>query len=100
MNNITAKYRATVTLKAQSGQEQALLDITLEYMPRILKTSGLQKVEVNRVVGTMDEFVLYYWWESPEHSANYVAGPLYAELMPQLKTILAGHSHILSENLF
>ena len=100
MTKPDAHYRATVLLKALPGQEKALLDLTHEYMPRILQTKGLQKVEVNQVLDTIDQFVFYYWWESPQDSADYVAGSLYAELMPKLKSILAEHTHIFSKNLF
>jgi quinol monooxygenase YgiN len=89
--------RATAILKAKSGQEQALLDFTLEVMPRIRKVDGLHKVEVSRSVSDPGRLLLYYWWDSPAHSQRYVSGPLYASLAPRLQALVQEHSLVLAE---
>jgi quinol monooxygenase YgiN len=67
--------RAAAILKAKSGQEQALVDFTLEVMPEIRKVDGLRNVEVSRSVSDPGRLLIYYWWDSPAHSERYVAGP-------------------------
>ena len=96
---MTARYRAVAILKAKSGQEEALLRFTLDVAPRIRAVEGLEKLEVNRAVGDPGRLVLYYWWASPGHSNRYVNGPLFAEIMPVLKELIAEHLLVMSENL-
>jgi quinol monooxygenase YgiN len=96
---MTARYRAIVILRAEPGQEEALLSFTLGVAPRIRVVEGLEKLEVNRAVGEPGRLALYYWWETPDHSDRYVAGPLYAEIMPVLKELIAEHLLLMTENL-
>ena len=90
-------WRAIAILKAKSGKEQELTDYTLEVMPMIRLVDGLLKVEVNRTAFDPGQLVLYYWWESLEHSDLYVAGPIYAKVMPKLKELIQEHTLILGE---
>jgi quinol monooxygenase YgiN len=96
---MTARYRAMVMLKAKPGKEDALLGFALDVAPRIRAVDGLEKLEVNRAVDDPGRLVLYYWWASPGHSDRYVDGPLYAEIMPVLKELIAEHLLVMSENL-
>jgi quinol monooxygenase YgiN len=96
---MSARYRAMVMLKAKLGQEEALLRYTLEVAPRIRAVEGLEKLEVNRAVDDPGRLILYYWWESPGHSDRYVDGPVYADIMPTLQTMLGEHLLVMSENM-
>ena len=86
-----ASFRAIAILKAKHGQEQALLDFTLSASREIRKVDGLRSVEVSVSVSDAGQFVLYYSWESAEHSERYVAGPVYAKIAPQLQALLQDH---------
>jgi quinol monooxygenase YgiN len=96
---MSAKFRAIVILKAKPNFEKKLLDFTLEVAPRIRQVDGLERLEVNRAVDDAGRLVLYYWWNSPAHSDLYVAGPLYGEIMPKLKTMLDEHLLVMTENI-
>jgi quinol monooxygenase YgiN len=95
----SAHYRAIVVLKAKPGQAQKLLDFTLEVLPQIRLVDGLQKLEINRSTTDPGELVLYYWWETPTHSQQYVAGPLYASIGPKLQALVQEHQLYMTENL-
>lgn len=95
----TAKYRATVKLRAASGKAKELEEFTIRYLPSIRQVEGLQGVEFSKDIHDEEVYILYYWWESPDASVNYTKGDLYAELMPPLKNLIVEHEHILSELL-
>jgi len=95
----SAPYRAIAVLKAKPGLAQKLLDLTLQVLPQIREVEGLQKVEVNRGTTDPGELVLYYWWETPTHSQQYVAGPLYASIGPKLQALVQEHQLYMTENL-
>lgn len=100
MSNMTnPRFRAIVQLKAKPGQEQALLDLSLEVASEIRRVVGLHGLEINRVVDDPARLVLYYWWEMPAHSENYVASPLYASFMPKLKSLVDEHNVLMTENV-
>ena len=92
-------FRAIVHLKAKPGQEQALLDLSLEVAPKIRGVDGLHRLEINRAVDDKARLVLYYWWETPAHSDRYVAGPLYASFMPRLQALVDEHSVLMTKNV-
>lgn len=94
---IDVPFRAVAILKAKVGQEQALLDFTLQAMALIRKVDGLRKVEVSHSVSDPGRLVLYYWWESPGHSDCYLAGPVYAKVAPGLEALVQEHSLVLAE---
>lgn len=96
---MTARYRATVLLKAKSGKEDALSHFTLDVAGRIRTVDGLEKLEVNQAIDEPGRLILYYWWASPGHSDRYVEGPLYAEIMPALRELIAEHLLVMAENL-
>ena len=89
--------RVAAVLKAKSGQEQALLDFTLEVMPQIRRVDGLHKIEVSRSITDPGRLLLYYWWDSPAHSQRYVGGPLYSKIAPRLQALVQEHSLVLAE---
>ena len=97
LDTYSAKCRATVTLKSKRGKAKELENFTIKYLPKIRATQGLERVEFSRNCEDPESFVLYYWWVSPQASADYVASPLYAEIMPQLGSMVEKHSHTLSE---
>ncbi len=92
-------YRAIVILKAKPGQAQALVDLTLDVLPAIRAVEGLRRMEVNRDLSDPNHLLLLYWWQSPTHSANYVAGPVYAAIMPRLSVLVAEHTFFMTENI-
>jgi len=92
-------YRAIALLKAKPGQAQALVDLTLEVLPAIRAVEGLRHMEVNRDIADPNHLLLLYWWQSPAHSANYVAGPVYAAIMPRLSVLVAEHTFFMTENI-
>jgi quinol monooxygenase YgiN len=96
---MTSRYRAIAVLESRPGQEQELVDFTLEVAPRIRQVEGLQKLEVNRSLTDPGRLVLYYWWERPDHSKRYVAGPVYASIAPRLGSLIAKHELYMTENL-
>lgn len=95
----TARFRSIVHLKAKTGQEQALLDLSLGVASDIRRVDGLHQLEINRVIDDPARLVLYYWWETPEHSDRYVAGPLYAAFMPRLEALVDEHTVLIAENV-
>jgi quinol monooxygenase YgiN len=89
--------RAVAILKAKAGQEQALVDFTLESLTAIRNVDGLYKVEFSRSISNPGQLVLYYWWESSGHSERYLAGPVFAQLAPALQALVDEHSLVLAE---
>jgi quinol monooxygenase YgiN len=96
---MSAEYRAMVMLKAKTGHEKELLEFTLKVASQIRAVDGLEKLEVNQAVDDPGKIVLYYWWISPGHSDRYVAGPVYAEIMPVLKTLISEHMLVMNKNI-
>lgn len=92
-------YRAIALLKAKPGQAQALVDLVLDVLPAIRAVEGLRRIEVNRDIADPNHLLLLYWWQSPAHSSSYVAGPVYAAIMPRLLALLAEHAFYLTENI-
>ncbi len=93
------EYRAIAILKAKHGEEDALLDLTLEVLPAIRKVEGLKRMEVNRELTDPSRLILLYWWQSPAHSERYVAGPIYDAIIRQLKPLVAEHTFYMTENI-
>lgn len=89
--------RAVAILKAKVGQEQALVDFTLESLASIRNVDGLYKVEVSRSLSDPGQLVLYYWWASSGHSERYLAGPVFARIAPALQGLVDQHSLVLAE---
>jgi quinol monooxygenase YgiN len=89
--------RAVAILKAKAGQEQALIDFTLESLASIRTVEGLHKVEVGRSLSDPGQVVLYYWWDSSGHSQRYLAGPVFAGILPGLQALVDEHSLVLAE---
>jgi quinol monooxygenase YgiN len=96
---IKARYRAVAVLKSKPGRGPELIDFTVEVVPQIRRVEGLSKFEVNRSLTEPERLVLYYWWESPEHSRRYVAGPVYASIAPRLAALVEEHQLYMTENL-
>lgn len=92
-------YRAIALLKAKPGQAQALVDLTLDVLPAIRAVEGLRRVEVNRDITDPNRLLLVYWWQSPAYSAKYIAGPVYAAIMPRLSVLVAEHTFFMAENI-
>lgn len=84
-------FRAVAVLKSRSGREQELVDFTREAMRAVRAVEGLQRVEVSQSIGEPGRLVLYYWWESEEHSKRYVAGPVYGAISPRLAALVEDH---------
>lgn len=84
-------YRAVAILNAKAGRAQDLVDFTLEAMRSVRRVEGLQRVEVSRASSEPGRLVLYYWWESQEHSDRYLVGPLYREIAPRLAALVEDH---------
>ena len=59
-------------LTAAEGKTDALRDLTLSYLPRIRSAEGLDRVEFSKDLEDPTKYVLYYWWASPQASADYV----------------------------
>ena len=97
--DLTVPYRAVAILKSKPGSENALLQFTLSVAPRIRAVSGLAKLEINQAIDDPGRLVLNYWWVSPTHSEAYVAGALYAEIMPTLETLVLDHAVIFARNI-
>jgi quinol monooxygenase YgiN len=95
----TAPYRAIAILTAKPGSEDALREFTLSAAQRIRAVSGLVKLEISQAMNDPGRLVLYYWWVSPAHSAAYVSGPVYAAIMPTLKSLIADHVLIMALNI-
>jgi quinol monooxygenase YgiN len=96
-NLIVSKYRAAAVLRAKSGQEEALAAFTLEVLPEIRKVDGLRRVEVSRSLSDRGQFLLYYWWESPNHSEQYIRSPLYAKIASRLEELVKDHLLVVAE---
>ena len=92
-----SKYRAAAVLRAKSGQEEALVAFTLEVLPEIRKVDGLRRIEVSRSLSDRGQLLLYYWWDSPAHSARYVRSPLYAKIAPRLGELVKDHLLVVAE---
>jgi quinol monooxygenase YgiN len=90
-------FRAAAILKAKAGQEQALLDFTLGAMAIIRKVDGLHKVEVSQSVSDPGQLVLYYWWETTNHSELHVRGPVYSKISPRLQALSQDHSLVVAK---
>lgn len=92
-------YRAIALLRAKPGHAQALVDLTLEVLPAIRAVEGLRHMELNRDLLDPHRLVLVYWWQSPAHSTNYIAGPVYAAIMPRVSALVAEHTFFMTENI-
>lgn len=92
-------YRAIALLKAKPGHAQDLVDLTLDVLPAIRAVEGLRRMEVNRDIADPDCLLLLYWWQSPAHSAKYIAGPVYAAIMPRLSVLVVEHKFFMTENI-
>ncbi|MBO0754354.1 MAG: antibiotic biosynthesis monooxygenase [Bradyrhizobiaceae bacterium] len=92
-----SSIRAVAILKAKAGQEQVLVDFTLQSLASIRNVDGLRKVEVSRSLSDPGQLVLYYWWESSGHSERYLAGPVFASIAPGLQALVDKHSLVLTE---
>jgi quinol monooxygenase YgiN len=98
-SQLAAPYRAIAMLTAKQGSENALREFTISAAQRIRTVSGLVKLEINQAIDDPRRLILYYWWMSPAHSAAYVAGPIYAAIMPTLKSLIAEHVLIFALNI-
>jgi quinol monooxygenase YgiN len=87
--------RAFALLTAAPGKQSELLAFTLQVLPRIRTVPGLESVEVSRSLSNPDQLLLYYRWESAQHSREYLDGPLYAEIAPRLAALASDHMLVL-----
>jgi quinol monooxygenase YgiN len=94
-----ATYRAIALLTSKQGSEDALREFTISAAQRIRTVNGLVKLEINQAIDDPRRLILYYWWMSPAHSAAYVAGPVYATIMPTLKSLITEHVLLIALNI-
>jgi len=92
-------FRAIAVLKAKNGEEQALVDFTLNALSEIRQVEGLRAVEVSQSLTDPGRLMLYYHWASAEHSQRYVAGPVYAKIAPRLQALVQDHVLVLGKLL-
>jgi quinol monooxygenase YgiN len=92
-------YRAIAVLTPKSDGIEALVAFTLGALPTIRAVAGLVDVEASRSLDGPARLFLYYWWTSPTASADYMNGPVYAELGPALDDLVDDHMLIVGERL-
>jgi quinol monooxygenase YgiN len=86
-----SSFRVVAILKAKVGQERALLDFALNALDVIRSVDGLREVELSQSRSDPGQLVLYYWWESAEHSQSYLGGQIYSQIAPSLERLVQEH---------
>lgn len=84
----------TAMFTALPGKEEALLEATLENIPKVRSEQGCIRYDLHRSVDNPEQFLFYESWESRAALAAHARSPHMLAYANRVKELRAGESDV------